>query len=368
MARQGSGIRRVRVLGLESSCDDTAAAVVEGDITEVGARPPGRIRSMVAYGQEGLHAEYGGVVPEIAARAHAERADHAIEAALAEAGLALDHLDAVAVTCGPGLAPGLLAGAMMAQGVAVGAGLPLYSVNHLEAHAVSVRLAGEVSFPYLILLASGGHCLFAAVTGPTRYRVYGATMDDAPGEAYDKVARLLGLTFPGGPQIERLATTGDESRFNLPRPLTGRPGCDFSFSGLKTAVRLILEKFEAEGTEGAGQSRADLAASFQAAVRDVFIDRSVAAMRRFRAEHPDIERPVFAGAGGVLANRALRRALTLVADDAGFEAVYPEPTLCTDNGAMVAWAGIERIGSGIQAGARPIRARWSLAELSESVG
>ncbi len=355
----------VRVLGLESSCDDTAAAVVEGAFGPLGAIPPGNIRSQIGYGQDRLHQAYGGVVPEIAARAHTERADHAIEAALSEAGVCLQELDAVAVTAGPGLAPALLAGVMTARGVAEGAGLPLHSVNHLEAHALTVRLVDRVSFPYLLLLASGGHCLFAAVESPLRYRVYGSTLDDAPGEAYDKVARLLGFSFPGGPCVERAARLGKENRFNFPRPLAGRAGCSLSFSGLKTAVARKHNELNSAGEEPNETDLRDMAASFQAAVRDVLVERATAAMRTFCANYPSIAVPAFAGTGGVLANQALRHALSETAAENGFRPVFPDPELCTDNGAMVAWAGIERIGISAEAAPAPVRARWPLEDMGE---
>lgn len=352
----------LQVLGLEASCDDTAAAVVRGSLAGGRLRPPGRILSDVRLGQDALHAEHGGVVPEIAARAHAERADMAVRNALDAAGVALSELDALAVVAGPGLAPGLLAGVMTARGVALGSGLPLHSINHLEAHALSVRLERRVDFPYLLLLASGGHCLLAAVEGAGVYRVLGSTLDDAAGEAFDKVARLLGMGFPGGPAIEAAAGAGDPRRFELPRPLAGRLGCSFSFSGLKTAVLHAAERLGAAGTELSDADRRDLAASFQAAARDALVDRSVSAMRMFRDEHPELERPAFAGAGGVLANAALRDALDRAAEAEGFASQFPDAVLCTDNGAMIAWAAAERIGAGAEPRTMPIRARWPLDE------
>ena len=354
-------MRVVRVLGLETSCDDTAAAVVEGGIDDIVDPPKGRILSLVALGQAALHAPYGGVVPEIAARAHAERADLAIEAALDGAGLAIRDLDAIAVTAGPGLAPGLLAGVMTARGVSVASGVPLYPVNHLEAHALTGRLSAGLRFPYLTLLASGGHCFFARTEGPLRHVVLGQTRDDAPGEAYDKIARLLGLSQPGGPQVENLASRGKPDRFPFPRPLAGRPGCDLSFSGLKAAVRRTANWLSAETGAFDDIDRADIAASFEAALRESIIDRTRSAMQDFRETHPHIEMPVLAGCGGVLANRGLRSAIEDACREAHFCSSFPDPELCTDNGAMIAWVGIEHMRLGIPARlAFPVRARWPL--------
>lgn len=356
--------RRIRVLGIETSCDDTAAAVVEGWADAGGLEPSGHVMSMAGFAQVHLHDVFGGVVPEIAARAHAERTDLVVEQVLAEAGTELSALDALAVTAGPGLMPGLLAGVMTARGLAAGSGLPLHAVNHLDAHALSVRMTDKVRFPFLLLLASGGHCLFAAVQGPGAHTVIGTTRDDAAGEAYDKVARLLDLGFPGGPAVEAAARGGDETRFALPRPLVGRPGSDLSFSGLKTAVRRAREGLDSFGEP----ERRDLAASFQAALRDSLLDRAQGAMRWFRAAFPQVARPVLAGAGGVLANQVLRTALADTAKGDGFKPVFPAPQYCTDNGAMVAWAAIERIAAGGQPDSVdfPTRARWPLGNPGRS--
>ena len=362
-ACRGSGSRCL-VLGVESSCDDTAAAVVAGVIDDGTTCPPGEILSSVRFDQDQLHEDYGGVVPEIAARAHAERMDRVMETALREAGCEVRDLDAVAVTAGPGLVQGLLAGVMTARGFAAGTGLPLYGINHLEAHALTIRLVEAVSFPYLLLLASGGHCIFAAVQGPGHYDVYGSTKDDAPGEAYDKVARMLGLGFPGGPVMEKIAQGGDETKFALPRPMSGRPGCMMSFSGLKTSVRLACKKFGSAGSEMREADRKDIAASFQAAMRDVFRDRAAGAMQQFRDDFPDLARPVLAVAGGVMANQVLRQALIDSGGERGFEPLFPDLSLCIDNGAMVAWAGIEKMGAGQASSfAFPVRGRWPLDDL-----
>ncbi len=338
------------VLGIESSCDDSAAALVDGGR---------RVLASVVMGQGALHAEFGGVVPEIAARAHAERLDHCVEAALAEAGLRLADVDAIAVTAGPGLIGGVMAGVMLAKGLAAGSGKPLIGVNHLAGHALTPRLTDGVDFPYLMLLVSGGHCQFLLVEGPERFRRLGGTIDDAPGEAFDKVAKLLALPQPGGPAVEaEAARAGNPARFALPRPLLDRPGCDLSFSGLKTAVLRARDKAIA-GTGGRGlreSDRADLCAAFQAAVADVLAEKT----RRALAAHSV---PVLAVAGGVAANRALRAALEAVAEDAGARFLAPPLRFCTDNAAMIAWAGLERWHPGAQDGMDLVaRPRWPLDE------
>ncbi len=332
------------LLGLESSCDDSAAAVVRAE----DGQPP-RILSNVVAGQDALHAAYGGVVPEIAARAHAQVLDHCVEAALRDAGLRLSDCDAVAVTAGPGLIGGVLSGVMCAKGIATGARLPLVGVNHLAGHALTPRLTDDVAFPYLMLLVSGGHCQFLRVDGPETFIRLGGTIDDAPGEAFDKVARLLGLPPPGGPAVEAAAARGDPARIALPRPLLDRPGLDMSFSGLKTAV---IRAFAAAGDAG----RDDICAAFQAAVRDVLAEKT----RRALSAH-DV--PLFSVAGGVAANGAIRASLLDVCAAAGVRFVAPPAALCTDNAAMIAWAGIERFRTGrrddMTLAARP---RWPLDE------
>lgn len=336
------------VLGIETSCDETAAAVVDS------AR---RVRANAVLSQHAAHRPYGGVVPEIAARNHVEHLDGTIARAMAEAGARFADLDGVAATAGPGLIGGVMVGLMTGKAVAAASGASFVAVNHLEAHALSVRLAAEVAFPFLLLLLSGGHCQILAVEGVGRYRRYGTTVDDALGEAFDKAARVLGLGYPGGPAVERLAAEGDPERFSLPRPLVGRPGCDFSFSGLKTAVRRAAEALPA--TDAGLRHRADLAASFQAAVGDVLEDRLRNAAARFRREHGAGGRIV--AAGGVAANMALRARLDAAACELGMPLAVPPPDLCTDNGAMVAWAGIERLRAGFADSLdAPARARWPL--------
>jgi len=335
------------VLGIESSCDETAAAVVRGE----AMRGRGEILSNVVFDQMDLHAAYGGVVPEIAARAHAEKLDVAVARALGEAGTALREMDAIAVTVGPGLIGGLVAGIACAQGLSLGSGVPLVPVNHLEGHALTPRLTDGLAYPYLMLLVSGGHCLFLLVRGPGRHERIGTTIDDAPGEAFDKVAKMLALGIPGGPRVEAMAKTGDPKRFRLPRPLMDRPGCDVSFSGLKTAVRVVRDDLVAEGGMTDGDI-ADLCAGFQAAARDVLVGKSRRAMARFREVFGDEvlaggARPGFAVAGGVAANGVLRDGLGALAVEEGFDAVFPPLNLCTDNGAMIAWAGLERHAAGL---------------------
>ena len=331
------------ILGIETSCDDTAAAVLRG--REVLANR--------VFGQDDLHAAFGGVVPEIAARAHAERIDLVIEAALAEADVTLDAVDAIAVTAGPGLIGGVLSGVMAAKGLAFATGKPLIAVNHLAGHALTPRLSDGLDYPYLMLLVSGGHCQFLRVAGPEDFTRLGGTIDDAPGEAFDKAARLLGLGQPGGPAIETAARTGDTTRFDLPRPLLDRPGCDMSFSGLKTAILRACEELVAAQGGLRDQDVADLAASFQTAVADLLAGKAARAL--------EAAAPVtgFAVAGGVAANQSLRAALRKVAGDVPF--VAPPLALCTDNGAMIAYAGAELYARGRRDGLRfAARPRWPL--------
>ncbi len=348
------GDRVLTFLGIESSCDDTAAAVVRyipGQLAE--------ILSSEVEGQSALHANFGGVVPEIAARAHVERLDHCVERALAQAGLGLANLDAVAVTAGPGLIGGVLSGVMLAKGISAATGLPLIGVNHLAGHALTPRLTDGLTFPYLMLLVSGGHCQFLITRGPEQFQRLGGTIDDAPGEAFDKVAKLLGLAQPGGPLVEAEARLGDGKRFRFPRPLLDRPGCDLSFSGLKTAV---LRARDALITAQGGitiQDRRDLCAGFQAAVADVLAEKTRRALAIYLDDNPTD--PAFAVAGGVAANVVLRDALRKVCAERNVRFTAPPLALCTDNAAMIAWAGIERFRNGGQDGmdllARP---RWPL--------
>ena len=341
------------ILGLESSCDDTAAAVVRDG-------PDGsHILSNVVMGQTELHAAFGGVVPEIAARAHAERIDLAVEAALAEADVSLNTIDGIAVTSGPGLIGGVLSGVMCAKGLSAATGKPLIGVNHLAGHALTPRLTDGLAFPYLLLLVSGGHCQFLIVESDTRFHRIGGTIDDAPGEAFDKTARLLGLPQPGGPHVEQAAQSGDPTRIPLPRPLLDRPGCDMSFSGLKTALLRARDDLVARQGGLYRQDQADLAASFQRAVRDILTEKSRRAIAAYLELAP--AEPAIAVAGGVAANRAIRDALEALAHEAGLRFAAPPLSLCTDNAAMIAYAGVERLRRGdtddMSLTARP---RWPL--------
>ncbi len=333
----------MRVLGIETSCDETAAAIVDDE---------GRIHANIVHTQLVEHAPFGGVVPEIAARAHLARIDGVIRAALDGSGFTLSALDAIAATAGPGLIGGVMVGMTTGKALALASNKPFVAVNHLEAHALTARLGAEVPFPYLLLLISGGHCQLLIVEGVGAYRRLGTTIDDAVGEAFDKVAKLLRLGYPGGPAVEAAARSGDPGRFSLPRPMLGRPGCDFSFSGLKTAVRLAAE--------AAGSSDvADLAASFQWAVAETLADRTRHAAAIFLDRHPEGRYCVVAG--GVAANGAIRAALAATAERAGLELVAPPAALCTDNGAMVAWAGLERFRLGLVDDLDfPARPRWPL--------
>ena len=341
----------MRVLGIETSCDETAVAVVEAPS---GDAPLGALLSNVVYSQMSEHRSFGGVVPEIAARAHLERLDGLVADALREASLGLGDLDGIAATGGPGLIGGVMVGVMTAKALAFAHDKPFLAVNHLEGHALSVRLTEPVTFPYLLLLVSGGHCQLLTVRGPDSqagdFTRLGTTIDDAVGECFDKTAKLLGLGFPGGPAVERAARGGDPQRFSLPRPMWKKPGCDFSFSGLKTAVRQTVEKLPAGDTAAI----ADLCASFQRTVGDVLADRCGNAL----ALAPS---PTLVVAGGVAANLYLRGRLEEVAARHGASLVAPPVKLCTDNGAMIAWAGLERLRLGRTDGLdfRP-RPRWPL--------
>jgi N6-L-threonylcarbamoyladenine synthase len=340
------------VLGLESSCDDTAAAVVR--VPENGRA---EILSSVVAGQTELHAAFGGVVPEIAARAHAEKLDHCVEQALTTANVPLSEIDMIAVTTGPGLIGGVVSGVMCAKGLSAATGKPLFGVNHLAGHALTPRLTDDVPYPYLMLLVSGGHCQFLMVHGPDEFKRLGGTIDDAPGEAFDKVARLIALPQPGGPSIERAAKAGDAKRFAFPRPLLDRAGCDMSFSGLKTAVLRARDSVVADKEGLTTQDQCDLAAGFQAAVVDVLAEKT----RRALATYPvDMPRTLCV-AGGVAANQAIRAALETVSAEFSAQFIAPPLALCTDNAAMIAFAGAEqsrhRIADDLTLSARP---RWPL--------
>jgi N6-L-threonylcarbamoyladenine synthase len=339
----------MNILGIETSCDETAVAVVSAN----GGCP--EIRANLVQSQLAEHAPYGGVVPEIAARAHLDHLNRLIAAALAEAELDYDALDGVAAAAGPGLIGGLIVGTMAAKGIAWATKKPFVAVNHLEAHALTARLTDDVAFPYLLLLVSGGHSQLLVCTAVGSYRQLGTTLDDAAGEAFDKSAKLLGLPYPGGPAIAAAAQRGNPRRFLLPRPMQGRDGCDFSFSGLKTAVREAAAAIDI-GDESAV---ADLAAAVELAICDHLVDRTARAVRWFCAHHP--QGTALVAAGGVAANTRLRTRLATLAADSGLAFVAPAPALCTDNGAMIAWAGLERLRLGLADPLdAPVRPRWPL--------
>ena len=329
----------MRVLGIESSCDETAAAVV----TEQK-----ELLSSVVFSQAEPEL-FGGVVPEIAARAHLQKIGGIVQTALDRAGIGFKDLDAVAASAGPGLIGGVIVGVMTAKAIAAVHHLPFIAVNHLEAHALTVRLTQDVPFPYLLLLTSGGHCQILIAEGVGKFKRLGATVDDAAGEAFDKSAKMMGLSYPGGPKIEQYALSGDASRFELPRPMVGKPGCDMSFSGLKTAVRHIIESFSPDGTvENAvlsEQDKADLCACFQRAVLESLCSRLKNGIKQFKKEHPEGTHLVVAG--GVAANGALRQALENLAKRYNLVFAAAPMKLCTDNGAMVAWAGMEHFLAGM---------------------
>jgi len=341
------------VLGIETTCDETAAAVVE-------RRPDGRgrILSNIVLSQIADHAAFGGVVPEIAARAHVEVLDLIVNRAMGEAACGFHQIDGVAAAAGPGLIGGVIVGLTTAKAIALVQEKPLIAVNHLEAHALTARLTNDTPFPYCLFLASGGHTQIVAVLGVGQYVRLGTTVDDAIGEAFDKTAKLLGLGYPGGPRVEKEAASGNATRFNLPRPMLGRRHADFSLSGLKTALRLEAEKI----APLADQDVRDLCASFQQSVVDVVADRLRAGLRMFREAYG--QPTALVAAGGVAANEAIRQALNGIAFEAGTTLVVPPADLCTDNGAMIAWAGAERLALGLtDTLASPPHARWPLGDV-----
>jgi tRNA N6-adenosine threonylcarbamoyltransferase len=346
------------VLGIETTCDETAAAVVER--SEDGR---GKVLSNIVLSQVNQHSAFGGVVPEIAARAHVEVLDALIAKAMQEAGRDYDTIDGVAAAAGPGLIGGVIVGLTTAKAIALVNKKPLIAVNHLEAHALTARLTDATPFPYCLFLASGGHTQIVAVRGVSDYVRIGTTQDDAIGEAFDKTAKLLGLGYPGGPQVEKEAAQGDAERFALPRPMHGRKDADFSLSGLKTALRLEAEKI----APLSDQDVADLCASFQQAVVDVVLDRLRAGLRRFRDRYG--APTALVAAGGVAANLAIRKVLHRLAFEVGTVLVAPPLELCTDNAAMIAWAGCEKLALGTtdSLDAAP-RARWPLDEIAAAEG
>lgn len=345
----------MKILGIETSCDETAVAVVSSEK---------EILANHVLSQLDAHRPYGGVVPEIAARSHIDHLDGMLETVMEELGMAFNDLDGVAVTTGPGLIGGVMVGVMMAKAIASVHGLPFMAVNHLEGHALTVRLTDDVTFPYLLLLASGGHCQLMTVEGVGRYTLLGATIDDAVGEAFDKTAKMLGLPYPGGPEVEKMAETGNRLAFEFPQPLKREKSCNFSFSGLKTAVRRSIELLKVKGGLS-NQSRADICASFQYTIGEILRDRVSRAQEMYARQYP--EHRTLVVAGGVAANEYLREVLRETAGVQGFRMVAPPVKLCTDNGAMIAWAGLERLQAGLT---DPLsvtpKARWSLTELRDT--
>ncbi len=347
------------LLGIETSCDETAAAVVRRN-----ADGSGEIISNIVVSQIADHAPFGGVVPEIAARVHIRHLDRLISEAMGQARLRYPQLDGVAATAGPGLLGGVIIGLTTAKAIAMAHEKPLLAINHLEGHALTPRLLGPCPFPYLLLLISGGHTQFQLVEGVGRYRRLGTTIDDALGEAFDKTAKLLGLGYPGGPQVEALARNGKAGRFDFPRPLKGRKDCNFSFSGLKTAVREVVHDL-GRLTQ---QDIADVCASFEAAVAETLQDRLKMAFAAFRKAYPGVRSPALIVAGGVAANATLKAVFATSAMAHGFELSVPPPDLCTDNAAMIAWAGAERLALGMTDNLDVMaRARWPLDEVSAPV-
>jgi N6-L-threonylcarbamoyladenine synthase len=340
------------ILGIETSCDETAAAVVRGTVPG-----PGEILSNIVFSQTEAHAPYGGVVPEIASRAHLEILDGVIERALCDAQLSLKDIDGIAATAGPGLIGGVMVGLTTAKALALATAKPLIAVNHLMGHAMTARLTHGVEFPFLLLLVSGGHCQLLGVGGVDDFRLYGSTIDDAVGEAFDKTAKILGLPYPGGPAVEAAAKTGNAKAYDLPRPLLHKKGsgrADFSFSGLKTAVRQLAQN---------DVRVEDVSASFQRAVIDILVDRTAGAMAMFRENFPRANTLVVAG--GVAANQAIGAGLARLCAQEDFNIRIPPPRLCTDNAAMIAWAGVERLSAGVASDALSVspRARWPLASI-----
>ena len=345
----------VTLLGIETSCDETAAAVLRRDADGQVTILAETVRSQIDE-----HAPYGGVVPEIAARAHADVTDKIVSQALEDSGTSLAELDAIAATSGPGLIGGVLVGMMTGKALALAIGKPFIPINHLEGHALSPRLAEACAFPYLLLLVSGGHCQFIAVKGLGQYQRLGTTIDDAAGEAFDKLAKTLGIGFPGGPAVEKLARRGDAARYPLPRPLLNRPGLDMSFAGLKTAAARIAQADPLDE-----QDQADLCASYQAAITECLVEKTRRALDTFAEEHSGDIRLVVAG--GVAANQTIRTALDEIARQAGATLIAPPLRHCTDNAAMIALAGAERYAAGMVADdgqAFSARPRWPLDEAS----
>ena len=350
------------ILGIETSCDETAAAVLSSRDIAGG----GDILSNVVLTQLDEHVPYGGVVPEIAARAHLHHIDSIIDRAIGDAGIDYRDLSAIAATTGPGLIGGIMVGMQAGKALSHALNIPFVAINHLEAHILTPRISGNVDYPFLSILMSGGHCQILSVNGLADYTLLGETIDDSVGEAFDKVAKMMGLPYPGGPEIDRRASLGDSTAFTLPRPLTQHANCNFSFSGLKTRVRHLLSDLN-RNPDGTlfEQDINNMAASFQGAVTDVFLNRTKHAIAMFKDSHPDIHHPALVVAGGVAANSHIRAVMTQSAESMGMTFHAPPLDLCTDNGAMIAWAGLERFTAGMHNDLNtPARPRWPLMDLN----
>lgn len=345
----------MRILGIETSCDETAAAIVE--CTNVASR---KILANIVWSQIDEHEKFGGVVPELAARAHVEKLDGIIQQALKEAKLNLQDIDAIAASAGPGLVGGLMIGVITAKAIAMSLQKPFIAINHLEAHALTARLTHNVAYPYLLLLVSGGHTQLLIIEKLGKYIRLGSTIDDALGEAFDKTAKLMGVSYPGGAKIEKYAQSGDPYKYNLPRPLKNRADLNFSFSGLKTAVRNIISDQPLNDT-----IRSDISASFQLAICDILETKVAKAIEYFKEHYPNYQ-PKLVIAGGVAANNKIRETLRALSERYNCEFIVPEAKLCTDNAAMVAWAGLEHFKAGHSSSLNfSIKARWPLDTIAE---
>lgn len=351
----------MNILGIETSCDETAAAVIKCDEYNKGS-----ILSNIIWTQIEEHAAFGGVVPELAARAHTEKLDVIIQQALTEANLTFQNIDAIAVTTGPGLIGGLMIGLITAKALCLSLNKPLLAINHLEAHALTARLTDNVTYPYLLLLVSGGHTQILIVENLQKYKRLSSTIDDALGETFDKVAKLLDLEYPGGAKIEQLALNGDETTYDFPQPLKGKNNLDFSFSGLKTALRTCITK-EKTNNNLTMKVKANICASFQYTICEILTDRITKAMKLFSELFPN-KIPYLVIAGGVAANKTIRYKLSELSTIKNFKFIVPPPHLCTDNAAMVAWAGCEYLQAGLTANLNvAARARWPLDKESTTL-
>ena len=345
----------VKILGIESSCDETAVSIVE-----VSKNDKGKILSNIVFSQIDEHSQYGGVVPEIASRSHVETLSPLIDQALEEACLNIREIDGVAATSGPGLIGGLIVGLTTAKGLALGLNIPLIGVNHLEGHALTPILTNDISPPYILLLVSGGHTQLIMVKSIGQYSQIGTTIDDAAGEAFDKAAKFLDIGYPGGPALENLAKKGNNKKYNFPRPLQNSNECNFSFSGLKTSLIREAKKIEPINSE----TLADLAASYQEAIIDCIIIKSEKAIKKILKENKNIEIKYFVASGGVASNKAIRDSLTVLTNRHEMKFIAPPMKFCTDNAAMIAWVGGLRLLRGQKDKLNiPARARWSLEEM-----